>query len=233
MDNAIETIEYRGFNIGIYQDDNPMNPRTEQDNLCAMVCWHRRYDLGDKHKFSDPDDFQDWMEAEGYKPDKNIFLLPLYLYDHSGLSISTGSFSCSWYSSQVGWIYLTAERYKAECLRPGKLRPDGINHELHPIKHITAKDRSRIDELLKGEVKEYDQYLTWRVYGFMIEPTDRNKSIDCGDSSCWGFYGDTDYMISEAKSSIDYAIKAYREKVKAEYAKRKAVDALVKNSFAL
>jgi len=32
-------------------------------------------------------------------------ILPLYLYDHGGITMSTGAFSCPWDSGQVGWIY--------------------------------------------------------------------------------------------------------------------------------
>jgi len=61
---------------------------------------------------------------------------------------------------------------------------------------------------MTGEVREYDYFLTGQVYGYTIEPTDRNKEIDC-DHSCWGFYGETD--LSEAKSEIRYAIKNYKK----------------------
>ena len=37
-------------------------------------------------------------------------ILPLYLYDHSGITMSTSVFSCPWDSGQVGWIY--AEKKK-------------------------------------------------------------------------------------------------------------------------
>jgi len=30
-----------------------MNPRTDYDQLATMVCFHRRYTLGDDHDFSD------------------------------------------------------------------------------------------------------------------------------------------------------------------------------------
>lgn len=33
--------------LRIKQDEDPMNPRTEWDNLGHMVCWHSRYHLGD------------------------------------------------------------------------------------------------------------------------------------------------------------------------------------------
>uniref|UniRef100_A0A6M3Y250 Uncharacterized protein n=1 Tax=viral metagenome TaxID=1070528 RepID=A0A6M3Y250_9ZZZZ len=43
---ACETIEYRGFNINIYQDEMAEDPR-DWDNIGQMVCKHRDYYLGD------------------------------------------------------------------------------------------------------------------------------------------------------------------------------------------
>lgn len=46
--------------IHIEQDNEPWNPRTEQDgNVGTMMCWHRDYALGDsnKNKYKNPEDF--------------------------------------------------------------------------------------------------------------------------------------------------------------------------------
>ena len=43
-----------------------------------------------------------------------VFYLPLYLYDHSGITMNTGGFSCSWDSGQMGWIYATKEDIQKE-----------------------------------------------------------------------------------------------------------------------
>ena len=40
----------------IQQDDSPSNPR-EDDNFGKMICFHRRYNLGDHHNYIDKDDF--------------------------------------------------------------------------------------------------------------------------------------------------------------------------------
>lgn len=48
MNNLIHTEEYKGYIINVFQDDNPESPR-EWDNLGAMYCFHRHYNLGDKH----------------------------------------------------------------------------------------------------------------------------------------------------------------------------------------
>lgn len=73
----------------ILQDTDPENPRDPyyQENLGKMVCWHKRYNLGDKHTFDDPIDFaQDlalkntsWSELLQYIKDghtKDLRLVP-------------------------------------------------------------------------------------------------------------------------------------------------------------
>ena len=78
-----------------------------------MCCFHKRYSLGDKHSI-DNSQFEDWDEVEEYliKEEKAIVILPLYLYDHSGITISTAPFSCNWDSGQIGFIYTTEKRIK-------------------------------------------------------------------------------------------------------------------------
>lgn len=176
----------------ILQDTDPENPRDPyyQENLGNMVCWHKRYNLGEKHNWEDPNDFaQDlalkntnwsellqyikdgdtkdlrlvpegegyqlqfkalsfngnrwedmegfqfpadfsdsaaiskrvWDEAQGeitdvlkemYTPElialckDKVAILPLYLYDHSGLAMSTNDFGDRWDSGCVGFIYM-------------------------------------------------------------------------------------------------------------------------------
>lgn len=114
--------------------------------------------------------------------DECFISLPLYLYDHSGITISTGPFSCPWDSGQIGFIYVdrqTAEReYGAD--------PDKFPMTLNtPMGERTF---GSFDEFvaycLKNEVETYDQYLRGEVYGFVLFDEDE-KEID----SCWGFYG--------------------------------------------
>ena len=50
------------FDVGnitgtLYFDPEPTSPR-EGDNLGTMVCWHSRYNLGDKHDHANPTDFR-------------------------------------------------------------------------------------------------------------------------------------------------------------------------------
>lgn len=106
--------------------------------------------------------------------EKNNVILPLYLYDHSGITMNTTGFSCKWDSGQVGWIYASHKEIKEEY---GAITPETIE---------------RSEQLLISEVKSYDDYLTGENYGFKLfkdgEETD----------SCWGFLGN----IEDIKETI-------------------------------
>jgi len=204
MEKPLETIEYKGFTIEIYQDEFNESPR-DWDTLGKMVCWHSRYNLGDEQPKCDPHEYMHsvmWGEGLFYddilytdEQDKKIekkfnevaISLPLYLYDHSGITMNTTGFSCPWDSGQVGFIYAL----KRDILKEWKRK-----------KWSKRLEKLVIDNL-KNEVKTYDQYLTGDVYGFrIIEPYADDNLLD----SCWGYYG-RDFCIQEAKSTADYWAK--------------------------
>jgi hypothetical protein len=113
--------------------------------------------------------------------DAAYLMLPLYLMDHSGISMSTGSFGDPWDSGQVGWIWMTR---KTAIENWGKAK-------------LTKAVRAQALESLKSEVEVYDQYLTGDVYGYVVEDED-GTDVD----SCWGFFG-LDYARGEAVNAAD------------------------------
>ena len=138
------TKEY-GYGITgkVEQDEDAFSPR-EWDNMGTMVCWHRGHNLGDEQPKCSPDEYD--------LPD-DVIKLPLYLYDHSGITMSTSPFSCPWDSGQVGFIY---------CEK-GK---EGMSDEA-------------ITKCLEGEVEEYDNYLTGNVWGYVIEDSQGEELDSC------------------------------------------------------
>ena len=46
--------------IEVHQDESPESPRS-WDNLGTMICFHRRYDLGDKHDYNHVE-YDSWSE---------------------------------------------------------------------------------------------------------------------------------------------------------------------------
>jgi hypothetical protein len=152
-----------------------------------MVCFHSRYNLGDKHDYKHSN-YRGWSEMANaiIKNEKVGVILPLYLYDHSGITISTGRFSCPWDSGQIGFIFISKEKIRKE----------------YGWKNLTKARLEKIEEYLKGEVKTYDQYLTGDVYGYRITDTDTEEEVD----SCWGFYGEV-YCMTEATGIVEYMVE--------------------------
>ena len=173
-----KTLKANGKTLEIYQDEYPDNPRTTWDNMGTMICFHGRYDLGDKHEYNS-NDYDNWDEMENaiIKNEDVAVILPLYLYDHSGITMNTTGFSCRWDSGQVGFIIVSRETLRKE----------------YGVKRITKKVIEKATKVLLGEVETYDQYLTGDVYGyklFNIVKCDLGHEHKEEIDSCWGFYGD-------------------------------------------
>ena len=157
-----------------YQETDPESPRG-WDNLTTMLCFHNRYNLGDKTEYKS-DMFEGWEDMKNKLVDTEDVhtILPLYLYDHSGITISTSPFGCNWDSGQVGWVFITNQTIKEE----------GI-------------DESKVEEYLKSEVETYDQYLTGEVYGykiFKVETCSQGHEHEEELDSCYGYYGEDECM---------------------------------------
>ena len=179
--------------IEVIQENDPQSPR-EWDNLGKMICFHGRYDLGDKHDYRS-NDYSGWEEQRKdiEKKENVCVMLPLYLYDHSGITMNTTGFSCRWDSGQVGWIVVSIEQVRKE----------------YGVKRINKKLIEKVTNILENEVKIYDQYLTGDIYGYRISKItecelghEHKEEVD----SCWGFYGE-DECMTEAEGIVDYHIE--------------------------
>ena len=126
---------------------------------------------------------------------EKYLMLPLYLYDHSGLAMSTESFSgraphAEWDSGQVGWIYVSKEDALKEF----------------DADKMTGAIRQKADALMRSEVAAYDSYLHGECYGFELY-----KNGELSDS-CWGFMGNfsdvlkdmAEYLPDECKGMVDH-----------------------------
>jgi len=170
----METIKLKnGQILRILQDDQPLNPREDFDNLGVMVCHHKRYNLGDEHNidYNNYESFEDMVD----QTIENGVYLPLYLYDHGNLSISYKPFSCPWDSGLVGFIYVTAQKIRAE------------------YGNTNAESRTSALNVLKSEVERYNDYLSGNVYGYElieIEKCSLGHNHEGIVDSCWGFFGD-------------------------------------------
>jgi hypothetical protein len=198
----VHSETYRGCSIRLVTDEDPPNPR-EFTDLGRMICSHRYYNLGDDQKEN--------VDIESVT--QNALVLPVYMYDHSGITLSTKPFSCTWDSGQVGIIYCRLEA----ALNAFKM-PEGSNWQsICPGHENEALDLSQVvGRALEEEVRIYDDYLNSNVVGYITTSLgEEEQDIE----SVWGFYPDHrvasvhqwDYPISEARQSIDAWIERERE----------------------
>lgn len=209
------------------------NPR-QDDNFGIMVNWHDRYILGDvngRKEYGDGEAFLRHL-ANAYAPPRRDYknsdmekvlsvvrrhyiVLPLGLYDHSGISIFVGGRSdiagdsAGWDTSSIGYIYCSLEKARENWMLPKRAgwktkvktkkfipqKVDSVGKVITPGTYgpeYVLTLRERAEELLRAEVQCYDDYLTGQVYGYVV------KGDNGEEDSCWGFVGDIDYVKSEA-----------------------------------
>lgn len=149
-------------------------------------------------------------------------ILPLWLYDHSGITMSVGSggggnpFADRWDSGCVGFAAVT-KQLALENLAERVLDADG-----QPIKETSPDGRTwhyksrpagennwkaLAIHCIQDEVEDYDRYLRGDVYWFQLyeradNPDSESEDDDWDQSeSCGGFYG-SDIMENGILDSI-------------------------------
>jgi len=177
----IEEIKRR-FRVTIRHASDPESPR-EWCNIGEMATKHSEYTLGEV-EIDDPIEWLEGMLNKGenkwiYTQDRLVELeeeffdkfiaLPLYLYDHSGITISTTPFGCRWDSGKVGYIYARKSDIRKEYGR----------------KRMSNKLHNHILDIMRAEVKTFDLFIRGEVYAFEIRDNDTDEFID----GCSGFYG--------------------------------------------
>lgn len=178
-------MKYRGYDIEIVIDENPQDPR-EFDNAFEIIAFHRRYEFTtDGSKHLKEISFDNLKELYSYLQENEnaILILPVFLYDHSGLRLSVRSSDfracdpAGWDWGQLGFVYITQK----------KLDEYGIALE-------------SVEKQAVAFIKMMDAYVSGEVYGFEITLND--EFVD----SCYGFYSRAE-AEEEAKSVIDHTIK--------------------------
>ena len=206
-----EEFEEGRCTVKIFADEDPINPVTDYDEMGIMACWHRRYNLGHEQPKDDAGAYLNELArllVSAKYPDSllsanvnkilnhNYARLPLYLYDHSGITISTTPFSCQWDSGQVGFIYTSLKR-----------AIEWLVHDKVPQQNLTfasmvdyGKERMTLraaaEKRMVEEVKQYDDYLTGNCWGYVVDVTGQEDSE--WEDSCWGYSGDVKYCREEA-----------------------------------
>lgn len=245
----------------IQTDFCPEDPREMWHTPSHMLCWHRRYSIGDTHNYNTPEDFikelaeeyvslsklreivlrgrdgvrviekngkfllvESW-HGEDYEiaaedtceklftnetkndilealhcslvplvqESQEVAILPIYLYDHSGLEMRTTDFADRWDSCQVGWIYIT----KLDFLRETQNSDE-------------SQWQRKAVEFLQKEVAVYSDYLYGNIYGYVEYSKEEDGNWKETGDSCWGFYG-SDILTNGIAEAVDGLLEAVNE----------------------
>ena len=135
--------------------------------------------------------------------DKHTVMLPLYLYDHGGITMNVGGYCFPCDSVQVGFIYATRDTILKE----------------YSAKKLTKELRAKAERILRSEVETYAQFLEGDVYGYVIYEID--EECDCDPlpwndypmcdctlhaevvDSCWGYYG-SETALEEGREALRF-----------------------------
>ena len=203
--------------LGVEEYDHEYADPRDCDNISTMVCWHPDYLLGDEqitdgsgrgavkrdHHGSASTlfqtetgrtDFRDMRVIERYLrlARKAVVILPLYLLDHSGISMTAGSntvgrgdTACGgtdawgnargWDTTMCGFIYTTAARIEELCGKPRRKRD-----EFYCPPDWKGTSRDWIVKQLENDVLYYDAYLRGSVYYWQVEDADGETLESCG-----------------------------------------------------
>lgn len=133
-------------------------------------------------------------------------MVPLSRYSHRGdhWSLMGKGIQCRWDTTTFAGVWV----------------PVGLAYiykDLHGQERI-----SKLEELAKGVLETYNQWVNGEVYGFSIECYKLKKDEDGNllteksyyenhqkptyEDSCWGFYGETD-ILEEVHENIAYGLK--------------------------
>ena len=179
----MKSIEYKGFDIEIEQDQDAIDPQEDCDNDVFIVFEHRSFTVK-VEGFDAQMIYEDYYQ-KGKKLCKGHWLFPLEAYIHSGVHLMVrGSIEAAncpdrrWDVSFGGFVLVKRQKGWS------------WTQELAATK-------------CKGMVDDWNLYNSGEVYGYNIP--DLNES-------CWGFYGDWEKnVLAEAKAIIDNHLKSKKD----------------------
>lgn len=178
---AIRTLKQSGYVLQTFYDDLPLNPRNETEGT-RFILFHKRYNIGDSHGYNQLD-YDSWtaLQKDIICRESVGFILPVYMYEHSGIVLSTNSFNDRWDSGQVGFAVISWKEYE----------------RYHNER--TAKD------LIERELKYYSAYLNGESYGYRISE-EQVCNLGCAHlielASVYG-YGCEDDCFEEGVSHLN------------------------------
>jgi hypothetical protein len=182
--DAVETKRIGKYKIEVVQDEMADSPDCWGNEDAFVVYDHRQFYV--KREGFDPKEIGEHMENTGRLFYDGYFVFPLYAYIHSGVALSVGNHDfpdARWDVSMSGWVLVKREK--------GMYR------------------RARAFKLAEAITEEWNQYLSGDVYGYKVSDMTGCKDDEEGEvvHSCWGFYGDHEYCMTEGVAEAEGCIE--------------------------
>ena len=187
-----ETID--GLTLSIYQDEHyDQTPNDEGDDNLFLVNYHRDFDIR-RDKVLTENDVRalygandDPNEEQITELRKHYHLFPLSMLSHSGVWLSlVHSFECD----SGGW--------------------DTSHVGLVLAAKSEWPDVDKATRAAESLIENWNDVLQGNVWGYDLTTPD-GEHLD----SCWGFVGDMEYCLSEARASAAYFVKQRRQRAQA------------------
>lgn len=172
------------FKLKIETDDNPWNPREDCDNLCTITSGCGYWGIGDE--CLSKDELAQWRTTMNERALRGeVWWAPVYMYDHSGQTISLTDFNDRWDSGICGFIWV--EKQKVFTWYPAATETNW---------------KEFAQSAAETEIKLYDQYIQGDVYVYTLYVAEETEHRRLSDNKAWtttewefyesvgGFYGD-------------------------------------------
>lgn len=211
----IKSFKCRGYTVEIHCDPDASSPR-ENDNLGKMVCWHRRYDLGDVMPKEDRDTWLGSLLPEGTKDrlerrhERECIAakgddarLAVFRDHHERVlaEVRKRHVILPLYLYDHGGLVMRTAPFcdRWDSGQVGYIYTSNADAMTeYSARKITPALRAKVEERLRQEVKTYSLYLEGRFTGYIVKDVD-GETVN----SCWGFDDETD-CEQEAIAAADY-----------------------------
>lgn len=154
MSNVYAVAENDNYKVTVRYDDTAESPR-EWDNVCDIITFSTQVHIKEG-VYKDMEASQFMREVE---PKMDFFISPLYMYNHSGISLSLSPITCDWDTSKIGWVYVTLDRFKE-----------------HYFDDYTGSEeqKKKLTDAINGELSVFNDYYAGNVFYFTLE-----KKVTC------------------------------------------------------
>lgn len=179
-----ETEEHAGFICELHYDFDAGNPYTEWDQASKLLSDVKDYDLG-----ADVPHPESWYRET---PSSKVMQRYLTMFDGYAIAIRWtfqdygSSGARTWLDTPDddpahGWLVMTTETVEKEW----------------------NGDLAAAEKCARAEFDSFRAWIEQEVCGYVVRDPETDDIID----SCWGFYGETEYVMEEARKVAEYERK--------------------------